>query len=67
MPKGTITITIVTGNAAFEDNDEEIRSILMTAANKAVDMERDRITESRSLQDSNGNTVGNVTYHHERD
>jgi hypothetical protein len=55
----TITITIKTDNAAFEDNwDVEVNGIL----NAAMDWlrHRDARPGEKSLFDSNGNKVGSI-------
>jgi thymidine phosphorylase len=48
-----ILIDVKTGNAAFEDNPEELRMVLSKAVDKIVDGET-----YVNLKDSNGNTVG---------
>lgn len=54
-----ITIEINTGNAAFEDNENEVYEIVKKVANSAKDhfVARNAV-ESGNLRDSNGNTVG---------
>lgn len=60
MKKNTISITIDTGNAAFDNDSDgnwesEVASILKTASEKLQDGHRDF-----KLYDSNGNAVGRV-------
>ena len=54
-----VTITITTGNAAFEDGDgyAEVARIL---ADRAARIERDGSVEDGKLMDYNGNTVGQI-------
>ena len=57
----TITITINTGNAAFENKDAELARIV----GKVADMLShgniaSGVREAKPLRDSNGNTVGSV-------
>jgi len=55
----TVTITIDTSNAAFEDNPGELRGILEVLAAQLYDYSRDDM-EVLPIRDSNGNTVGRV-------
>lgn len=54
-----ITITVETGNAAFDDSPtEEVARILERLAQKFRD---DGDLDGLPVQDTNGNTVGTVT------
>lgn len=55
----TLTITIDTDNAAFEDQPEyEVARILRELANG---IEKGYIDDNSSIRDRNGNTVGQLT------
>lgn len=57
-----ITINVDLGNAAFEDNEDELSDVLDKAIDFAVESEEDGSTK---LRDSNGNTCGTVAVEYE--
>lgn len=57
----TITLSIETGNSAFEDNPDEIKEVFEKAAQKIQDgLNSGESTFDLYLRDSNGNKVGTV-------
>ena len=48
-----IVIKIDTGNAAFQENEDEVLTIMRRVAQRVSDQDRDGI-----LRDTNGNRVG---------
>lgn len=70
MPK--VTLQFDCGNAAFEDYPDELRRIFREAGYRAEQLRADALATGEELSsaplfDTNGNRVGEVTYHHKED
>lgn len=52
-----VVMQIETGNAAFEDNPQELQGVIRQAARKVSDSRKIERIDSK-LRDTNGNTIG---------
>ncbi len=59
---GRVTIDFDTGNAAFEDNPQEVARVLASATFAISRALRANRSDSVSLFDLNGNRVGKATF-----